>query len=227
MVIIPDSAVVADGLSFTVEQVTWTTGINSFTTTATEEAQIRFASTTSSSATAPTTLAMASTTPATAPATPTTRGLLPHYKERMIDNTDLIEAIDQVSHKLSQTQTLVDSIQNQSTEQVLLHHNRSTQPVWARRPTWLDTDLVDTTTPKGRTVRLRPVPTPGLRLSEYQVPTEDCQALPYGLKNIASEYAYRTPHLFMGPTERDHDSDVYFLDIPQPPPGNAINMVRV
>jgi hypothetical protein len=31
----------------------------------------------------------------------------------------------------------------------------------------------------------------------------------------------------MGPTERDHDSDVYFLDIPQPPPGNTINMVRV
>jgi hypothetical protein len=44
----------------------------------------------------------------------------------MIDNTNLIEAIDQVSHKLSQTLTLVDSIQNQCTEQVLLHHNRST-----------------------------------------------------------------------------------------------------
>jgi hypothetical protein len=34
----------------------------------------------------------------------------------VIDNTDLIEAIDQVGHKLSQTLTLVDSIQNQSTE---------------------------------------------------------------------------------------------------------------
>jgi hypothetical protein len=28
----------ADGLSFTIGQITWTTGINSFTTTTTEEA---------------------------------------------------------------------------------------------------------------------------------------------------------------------------------------------
>jgi hypothetical protein len=126
MVIIPDSAAVVDGLSFTVGQITWTTSVNSFSATATEEAQIRSAPTTSSSATAPTTLATAPTTPATAPTTPITRQPLPRYKGRMIDNTNLIEAIDQVGHKLSQTLTLVDSIQNQSTEQVLLHHNRST-----------------------------------------------------------------------------------------------------
>jgi hypothetical protein len=93
MVIIPDSTVVADGLSFTVSQITWTTGVNSFIATATEEAQIRSMSTTSSSATAPTTLATALTTPATAPTTPTTRRPLPRYKGRMIDNTNLIEAI--------------------------------------------------------------------------------------------------------------------------------------
>jgi hypothetical protein len=40
MVIIPDSAAVADGLSFTVDQITWTTGVNSFTAVATEEVQI-------------------------------------------------------------------------------------------------------------------------------------------------------------------------------------------
>jgi hypothetical protein len=56
---------------------------------------------------------------------------------------------------------------------------------------------------------------------------EDYQALPYGLKNIASKYAYRTPHLFMGPTEQDLVLDLYFLDIPQPPPGNVINMVGI
>jgi hypothetical protein len=61
-----------------------------------------------------------------APTMPTTCRPLPRYKGRVIDNTDLIEAIDQVGHKLSQTLTLVDSIQNQSTEQVLLHQNRST-----------------------------------------------------------------------------------------------------
>jgi hypothetical protein len=132
MVIIPDSAAMADGLSFTIGKITWTTGVNSFTATAMEEAQIRSVLTTSSSAMAPTTLAMAPTTPAmalttptTAPTTPTTRRPLPRYKGRVIDNTDLIKAIDQVGHKLSQTLTLVDSIQNQSTKQVLLHHNRS------------------------------------------------------------------------------------------------------
>jgi hypothetical protein len=99
--------------------------------------------------------------------TPTTRRPLPRYKGRTIDKIDLIKAIDQVGHKLSQTLTLVDSIQNQSIEQVLLYHNRSTRPFLARRPTRLDTDLVVTATPKGRTVCLRPVPTPGLRLSDY------------------------------------------------------------
>jgi hypothetical protein len=227
MVIIPDSVAVADDLTFTVGQITWTTGINSFTATATDEVQIRSASTMSSSAMAPTTLATASTTPATAPTTPITRRPLPRYKGRTIDNIDLIEAIDQVGHKLSQTLTLVDSIQNQSTKQVPHHHNRSTRPVRARRPTRLDIDIVVTATPEGRMVRLRPVPTPSLKLYEYQALMEDCQALPYGLKNAASEYAYRTPHLFIGPTERDHVLDLCFLDMPRPSPGNAVNMVRV
>jgi hypothetical protein len=157
---------------------------------------------------ASTMLVTASTTLAMAPTTPTTRRPLPRYKGRTIDNTNLIEAIDQVGHKLSQTLTLVDSIQNLSTEQVPLHHNRSTRPVRARRPTRLDTDLVVTATPKGLTVRLRPVPTPGLRLL-----MEDCQAFLYGLENVASEYTYCTPHLFMGPMEQDYVSDLYFLDI--------------
>jgi hypothetical protein len=56
---------------------------------------------------------------------------------------------------------------------------------------------------------------------------EGCQAFPYDLKNVASEYAYRTPHLFMGPTEQGHVSDLYFLDIPRPPPGNTVNMVGI
>jgi hypothetical protein len=108
MVIIPDSATVVDGFSFTVGQITSTTGVNSFTATPREEAQIRSASTTPSSATALTTLATAlttpatalttlataSTTPATAPTTPTTHRPLLRYKGRTIDNTDLIETFD-------------------------------------------------------------------------------------------------------------------------------------
>jgi hypothetical protein len=31
----------------------------------------------------------------------------------------------------------------------------------------------------------------------------------------------------MGPMERDHVSDLYFLDILRPPPGNVINMVSI
>jgi hypothetical protein len=33
MVIIPNSTAVVDGLTFTVGQITWTTGVNSFTVT--------------------------------------------------------------------------------------------------------------------------------------------------------------------------------------------------
>jgi hypothetical protein len=40
MVIVPDFTTMADGLSFTVGQITWTTDVNSITATATEEAQI-------------------------------------------------------------------------------------------------------------------------------------------------------------------------------------------
>jgi hypothetical protein len=76
-------------------------------------------------------------------------------------------------------------------------------------------------------VRLRLVPTPGFRPSEYQVLTKDRQALPYGLKKAASEYAYRTLYLFVDPMKRDHVSNLYFLDIPQPPPGNVVNMVDI
>jgi hypothetical protein len=80
MVIIPNSVATADGLSFTIDQITWTTGINSFTPTTTEEAQIQSVSTMSSLAMAPTTLATAPTTLATAPTTPTTHRPLPRYK---------------------------------------------------------------------------------------------------------------------------------------------------
>jgi hypothetical protein len=31
----------------------------------------------------------------------------------------------------------------------------------------------------------------------------------------------------MGPTEQDHVSDLYFLDLPRPSPGNAVNMVGI
>jgi hypothetical protein len=128
MVIIPSSMATPNGLTFTIGQITWTTGSDNFITMTTEEAQIQSMSTTASPAlaTTPTMLDLASATPASSLATLTTRCLLPRYKGRQIDNTDLLDSIDQVSTKLAETLALVDSIQNQPTEQVTTTHNRST-----------------------------------------------------------------------------------------------------
>ena len=102
----------------------------------TEEVWIQSASTTASpaSATAPTTVDLALATPTSSLATPTTHRSLPRYKGRQVDNTDVLDSIDQVGTKLAETLALVDSIQNQPTEQVTTTHNRSTRPARASRP---------------------------------------------------------------------------------------------
>ena len=114
MVIIPSSMATPNGLTITIGQITWTTGSDDFIAMTTEEAQIQSASTTASpaSASTPTTLDLAPATPASSSATPTTRRSLPRYKGRQIDNTDLLDSIDQVGTKLAETLALVDSIQN-------------------------------------------------------------------------------------------------------------------
>ena len=118
MVIIPGSMATPNGLTFTIGQITWTTGTDNIIAMTTEEARIQSASTTASpaSATAPTTLDLAPATPASSSAIPTTRRSLPRYKGRQIDNTDLLDFIDRVGTKLAETVALVDSIQNQPTE---------------------------------------------------------------------------------------------------------------
>ena len=183
MVIIPGSMATPNGLTFTIDQITWTTGSDNFIAMTTEEAQIQSASTTASpaSAIAPTTLGLASATPASSSATPTTRRSLPRYKGRQIDNTDLLDSIDQVGTKLAETLALVDSIQNQPTEQLTTTHNRSTRPARASRPTRLGTDLVVTSTPEGHSIRHRPAPAMGLRLSECEASMENYRTQPYGL----------------------------------------------
>ena len=130
MVIISGSMATPNGLTFTIGQITWTTGSDNFIAMTTEEAQIQSASTTAlpASATAPTTLDLALATPASSSATPKTRRSLPRYKGRQINNTDLLDSIDRVGTKLAETLALVDSIQNQPTEQVTTTHNRSTRP---------------------------------------------------------------------------------------------------
>jgi hypothetical protein len=112
MVIFPNSMATAAGLTFTIGQITWTTGSNDFVVTTMEEVQIRSASTTSPTpASTMTTLAPAPPTPAPSPTTPATRRFLPRYQGRKLDNTDLIDSIDRLGGKLSFTLALIDSLQ--------------------------------------------------------------------------------------------------------------------
>ena len=128
MVIIPGSMATPNGLTFTVGQITWTTGSDDFIAMTTEEVRIQSTSTTTSpaSATALTTVDLAPATPASPSATPTSRRLLPRYKGRQIDNTDLLDSIDRVGTKLAETLALVSLIHSQPNEQVTMTHNRST-----------------------------------------------------------------------------------------------------
>jgi hypothetical protein len=112
MVIFPDSMATAAGLTFTIGQITWTTGSNDFVALTTEGMQIQSASTTSPTpASATTTLAPASPTPASSSTTPATCHFLPRYQGKKLDNTDLINSIDRLDVKLSSTLTLVNSLQ--------------------------------------------------------------------------------------------------------------------
>jgi hypothetical protein len=105
-----------------------------------------------------TTLALALPAPAPSLTTPATHRLLPCYQGRKLDNTDLIDSIDRLGGKLSFTLALVDSLQEQFTEQNSNGYNRSTRPARATRFQWLGTDLVVTSTPEGRSARPRPRP---------------------------------------------------------------------
>jgi hypothetical protein len=122
-----------------------------------EVAQIQSASTTSPTpASTTTTLAPASPAPAPSPTTPATYRLLPRYQRRKLDTTDLIDSIDRLGGKLSFTLSLVDSLQEQFTEQNSNGYNRSTRPARATRFQRLGTYLVATSTPEGRSARPRP-----------------------------------------------------------------------
>ena len=95
MVIVPASVAVAEGLTFTVGQITWTTHGGSLTTTTLEEIQIQ-----------------SGTVEACTPITPTprTRPSLPRYRAKRVDNLDLLQALDRADHKLLEASNLVDSI---------------------------------------------------------------------------------------------------------------------
>jgi hypothetical protein len=93
----------------------------------------------------------------------------------------------------------------------------------------LDLDLVIMATLEGRTIRYRPVPATSLRSRDYKALTEHSpNTYPYRLVNVASEYAARIPHLFVDPAERDHISDLYLINLPEPNhPVPTVNMVDI
>jgi hypothetical protein len=147
MVIISSSMAVPNGLTFTVGQITWITGPDVSIAMTAEEAWIQPAPMTTSpaSATAPTTANTAPTTMdlppttvhlalSTPTATPTTRHPLPLYRGKQIDNTDLLDSIDRVGIKLTETLALVSMIRSQPNEQVTAPHNRSIRPARTSRP---------------------------------------------------------------------------------------------
>jgi len=100
MVIVPASAAVAEGLTFTVGQITWTAHGGGLVTTTSEETQIQ-----SGTAEASTPI-----TPSPVTLTSSTRPPLPRYRAKRVDNSDLLQALDRADLKLLEASNLVDSI---------------------------------------------------------------------------------------------------------------------
>jgi hypothetical protein len=139
MVVIPASATLAEGLTFTVGQITWTTRAGGLMTMTLEENQIR----------SETAEAVVPITPAMTTMTPTTRPLLPHYKGKQVNNSDLREAIDRANHRLLEVSNLVDLISHQTTRAPAPNFCESRRPTCATMHERLGTSLTVTATPEG------------------------------------------------------------------------------
>ena len=95
MVIVPASTAVAEGLTFSVGQITWMTRGGGLATMTSEETQIQSG-------------AAEASTPITP--TPSTRPPLPCYKAKRVDNSDLLQALDRADLRLLEASNLVDLI---------------------------------------------------------------------------------------------------------------------
>ena len=156
MVIILASAAVAEGLTFTVGQITWTTHGGGLATTASEETQIQ-----------------SGTAEASIPITPVlrTRPPLPRYRAKRADNSDLLQALDRADHKLLEASNLVDSISRRSDQAATTNSFDSRRPTRVSTHERLETSLTITSTSAGRTVKLK-----------TSSPDQHCL---YGLSNAA------------------------------------------
>jgi len=167
MFIVPASVAVAEGLTFTVGQITWTTRGDALTTTTLEETQIQ-----------------SGTAEALTLITPTsrTRPPLPRYRAKRVDNSDLLQALDRADHKLLEASNLVDSISrkpDQAATSIFFDSRRPTRVATRER---LETSLTITSTSAGRTVKLK-TGCPDLNF-------------PHGLSNVADQFSWHTQSLF-------------------------------
>ena len=167
MVIVLASAVVAEGLMFAVGQITWTTHDGGLATMTSEETQIQSG------------VAEAST-PITP--TPSTRPPLPRYEARQVDHSDLLQALNRADLKLLEASNLVDSISRQSDQAASTNFSDSHRPTRATTHEQLETSLTITSTPTGRSVKLKTAS-----------PDQD---YPYGLNNATDQYSRHTRSLF-------------------------------
>jgi len=140
MVMVPASAAVVEGFTFTVGQITWTTRGDGLTTTTLEETQIQSG-------------AAEASTPITP--TPRTRPPLPRYRAKRVDNSDILQALDRADHKLLEASNLVDSISRKPDQAATSNFFESHRPTRVATHERLETSLTITSTTAGRTVKLK------------------------------------------------------------------------
>ena len=166
MVIVPVSAAVAEGLTFTVGQITWTTRGDGLTITTLEETQIQSGAAEASTSITP---------------TPRTRPPLPRYKAKRVDNSDLLQALDRADLKLVEASNLVDLISRKPDQAASTSFFDSRRPTRVTTHEQLETSLTIMSTPTGRLLKLK-----------IASPDQNC---PYGLNNAADQYSRHTRSL--------------------------------
>ena len=167
MVIVPASAVVAEGLTFTVGQITWTTRGGSLTTTTSGETQIQSGTAEASTSITP---------------IPRTRPPLPCYRAKRVDNSDLLQALDRADLKLLEASNLVESISRKPDQAATSNFFDSRRPTRVSTHERLESSLTITSTTAGRTVKFKPAP-----------PTQN---FAHGLSNAADPFLRHTDSLF-------------------------------
>jgi len=172
IVIILASAVVADGLTFNVGRITWTTHDGSLTTMSLEGTQIQSGATE----------VMVSIITTTIMTTPRARPPLPRYKGKRVDYSDLLEALDRSDLKLLEASNLVDSISRKPDQASASNFFNSHRPTLVTTHERLGTSLTITATTVGWTIK-------------FKIASPD-QNFPHGLSNAADRFSRHTQALF-------------------------------